>query len=208
MDEGKVAVSSCKSALLYNERACSYDQELEAKGYQGPSTAARALAAIFTDDRKNKVILDIGGGTGLVGEELKKEGFAVIDILDSADEMLAIARQRCIYRNVIKAEVKGHNSTPLEGDSFDAVLGVGVIFFIGNVGFTCSDIREMIRVTKPGGIIIMTLRTETLYSNLYRDKLLPLFDKLQSDGVWEQLERSQFKYMHGVEGQLFVYRKM
>ncbi|XP_021374892.1 uncharacterized protein LOC110464149 [Mizuhopecten yessoensis] len=101
MDKEKVETLACKSALYYYGKACNYDEESEALGYKGPSTAARALARIFQNDRKNRVILDIGGGTGLVGEELKKEGFEIMDILDSSDKMLDIARQRCIYGNVI-----------------------------------------------------------------------------------------------------------
>ncbi|XP_033757222.1 uncharacterized protein LOC117339633 isoform X3 [Pecten maximus] len=174
MDAGKYDQLANKAEVHYNRRASSYEEELQAKGYQGPVTAARALAGVLTEDRKGKVILDIGGGTGLVGVELVKEGFETIDILDPAEMMLAVARQKRIYRNVITSTVNGLNSTPL----------------------------------KRGGIIVMTLRTETLYSNLYRDKLLPFCDKLQADGAWKLLERSKFDYMHGVEGQLFIYQKL
>ncbi|OWF55069.1 uncharacterized protein LOC110464249 [Mizuhopecten yessoensis] len=189
----------------YDGWANIYDKESKAKGYQGPNVAARALGRMLSGNRKEKVILDFGGGTGLVGEELKKEGFEKMDILDSSDKMLEFARQRRVYQNVITAEVKGHNSTPLAGDSYDAVLGVAVFCTVGP-SFACFDIKEMIRLTKPGGILLVILRTETLYSHLFRDKLLPLFEHLQSEGTWKQLERSQFKYMYGVEGQLFVYQ--
>ncbi|XP_033757221.1 uncharacterized protein LOC117339633 isoform X2 [Pecten maximus] len=207
MDAGKYDQLANKAEVHYNRRASSYEEELQAKGYQGPVTAARALAGVLTEDRKGKVILDIGGGTGLVGVELVKEGFETIDILDPAEMMLAVARQKRIYRNVITSTVNGLNSTPLKRDSYDAVLCVGVICMAGP-GFTCPDLEEVIRVAKPGGIIVMTLRTETLYSNLYRDKLLPFCDKLQADGAWKLLERSKFDYMHGVEGQLFIYQKL
>ncbi|XP_069139273.1 methyltransferase-like protein 27 [Argopecten irradians] len=103
------------STLYHCEKACSYDEESKALGYQGPSVAAKALAKIFKVDRKGKAILDIGGGTGLVGEELKKEGFEIIDILDTSEQMLNIARQKHVYRNIITAEVKGLHSTPVEG---------------------------------------------------------------------------------------------
>ncbi|OWF55068.1 hypothetical protein KP79_PYT17051 [Mizuhopecten yessoensis] len=155
MDKEKVETLACKSALYYYGKACNYDEESEALGYKGPSTAARALARIFQNDRKNRVILDIGGGT----------------------------------------------------DSYDAVLGVSIICSL-QPGFMCSDIKEMIRLAKPGGIILMILRTETLYYHFFKDKLIPFFDELQSEEKWKQLERSQFKYMYGVEGQLFVYQKL
>lgn len=54
--------------------------------------------------------------------QLKREGFEKIDILDSSDKMLELARQRRVYQNVITAEIKGYNSTPLEGGNEHPLL--------------------------------------------------------------------------------------
>lgn len=39
-------------------------------GYQGAKITAKALSDCITEDRENKVIVDIAAGTGLVADEV------------------------------------------------------------------------------------------------------------------------------------------
>ena len=45
-------------------------QDVGDVGYNGPKTCAELAAKYTCNDRENKVVLDIGSGTGLVGEEV------------------------------------------------------------------------------------------------------------------------------------------
>ncbi|XP_029333663.1 methyltransferase-like protein 27 [Mus caroli] len=67
--------------------------------------------------------------------------------------------------------------------TFDAVIIVGALSE-GQV--PCSAIPELLRVTKPGGLVCLTTRTNP--SNLpYKEALEATLDSLEQAGVWECL---------------------
>lgn len=65
--------------------------------YRGPKIAANFCDILTTD--KNAEILDIGAGTGFVGEYLSQHGFKNVDALEPSKGMLEIAEKKKVYRN-------------------------------------------------------------------------------------------------------------
>jgi SAM-dependent methyltransferase len=65
-----------------------------------------------------RVAADLGCGTGRTGAWLRRQGVATIDGADLTPEMLALARERRIYRRLVEAEV---SSTGLEDAAYDLV---------------------------------------------------------------------------------------
>ena len=68
--------------------------------YIGPVVAADQLMKYLQDFGYNNDvrILDLGCGTGLVGEHLYKHGYKNIDGLDCCQELLNIAERKSVYR--------------------------------------------------------------------------------------------------------------
>lgn len=68
--------------------------------YIGPAVAADQLTRKLKEfGHKNDVsILDLGCGTGLVGEELYKRGYKNIDGLDLCAKFMKVAEAKGIYR--------------------------------------------------------------------------------------------------------------
>ncbi|XP_064231727.1 methyltransferase-like protein 27 isoform X3 [Aotus nancymaae] len=67
--------------------------------------------------------------------------------------------------------------------TFDAVLIVGAL---SDGQVPCSVIPELLRVTKPGGLVCLTTRTNS--SNLqYKEALEATLDRLEQAGAWERL---------------------
>ena len=84
--------------ILMNFLFCSKDvQDLS---YVGPVVAADQLIKYLKDFGYNNdvSILDLGCGTGLVGEQLYKHGYKNIDGLDCCQELLKVAETKSVYR--------------------------------------------------------------------------------------------------------------
>jgi SAM-dependent methyltransferase len=62
---------------------------------------------------------DLGCGTGRTGAWLRRRGVPAIDGVDLTPEMLAVARERAVYRRLVEGDVA---STGLAGSSYALVI--------------------------------------------------------------------------------------
>ncbi|MEM6662945.1 MAG: class I SAM-dependent methyltransferase [Pseudomonadota bacterium] len=128
---------------LYGAWAESYDDRFGADwGYIAPREIAGLYRSAMTD--ADVPILDIGAGTGLVGEHLSD---LTVDAFDITPEMLAIARGKGIYRDLIQGDLT--KSLDLADDSYGGVISSGT-FTHGHVGPEC--LPELLRTVRPGGL--------------------------------------------------------
>ena len=142
----------------YDQWAAEYDRDLDEEfGYVAPSRAADAFARLLSTD---SVVLDAGAGTGLAGVELAKRGFAVIDAIDLSQGMLDEAKAKGVYRNLRQVDLTG--PAPIEDDAYDGCICVGTLTY-GHV--PASAIDELVRVVKPGGLFVYTLRSDIIESH-------------------------------------------
>ena len=147
-DESEDTGGQLKS--VYADWADAYDDDNDNKlGTVSQPTTVEMLTRHCTD--VNAVIMDVGCGTGLVGQRLKNAGFTTYDGTDISAEMMVHAKKRG-YRNLLDLEP----GQPLAAadDSYDATLCVGV-FTHGHLGPEGFD--ELIRITKPSGLICFTV---------------------------------------------------
>lgn len=142
------------SVRLYADWAETYDQSFaESYGYIVP----QQLAAIFRENasQANWPVLDIGAGTGLVGQELGGE----VDAIDISAEMLEVAAAKGVYRNLIQADL----TKPLEiaSETYSGLISAGT-FTHGHVGPVC--LRELLRIAKPGAICCLSINAQVFDS--------------------------------------------
>src|SRR5262245_25662157 len=62
---------------------------------------------------------DLGCGTGRTGAWLRRRGVQAIDGVDLTPEMLAVARERAVYRRLVEGDVA---STGLDGSAYALVI--------------------------------------------------------------------------------------
>ncbi len=160
--------TSDEALSLYRDWATSYDTDLvDPLGYVGPARVADIAAARCRDF--NAHILDVGCGTGLVGERLAYLGYTKMDGLDFSQEMLEAARTKNVYVALINADLTQPLS--IDSGSYDFIVSCGT-FTHGHVGPDAFD--ELLRITRTGGIFCVSINTEIYESNGFADKLSEL----------------------------------
>ena len=147
----------------YDYWAAEYDSDLNRDfGWFAPQLAAEVLQRYVPTTAR---ILDAGAGTGLVGKALKELGYGSIVAMDLSTGMLEVAKKTEAYESfdqMVLGETLGY-----ETDSFDAVISVGV-FTVGHV--PAAGLDDLVRVTKPGGFIVYSLRPDVYEENGFREK--------------------------------------
>lgn len=97
-------------------------------------------------------ILDVGCGDGVLATRLAQGGARVTG-LDASADMIAAARSRAKAAGVGADLVEGDaGDLPFPTGHFDCVVSVATLCFVGDPGPT---IRDMVRVLKPGGRLIL-----------------------------------------------------
>jgi ubiquinone/menaquinone biosynthesis C-methylase UbiE len=184
----------------YDEWAGDYDADLAADfDYKGPRLAADVVQKHVPKDAR---ILDAGAGTGLVGQILAGMGYGSIVAMDMSGGMLEEARKKNAYQafhQMVLGEALGFAT-----GEFDAVTCVGTL----TVGHApASSLDELVRVTRPGGHVIFTLRPDVCEKYGFREKQAAL----ESAGRWKLVEVT--KPVHilpkgepEVEHQVWAYR--
>ena len=109
----------------YDQWAETYESDLVGDlGYVAHLRSSEIFNDLVAD--KNTRVLDLGCGTGLVGETLKNLNYTRIDGADFSAEMLEIAAQRGVYRALHRHDV----TQPMaRGGRYDALISVGLFSF-------------------------------------------------------------------------------
>ena len=161
----------------YDQWATGYDDDLSSWSYQAPTVVTDTVLSRHPEARS---VLDVGCGTGLVGRALRARGFAgEVRGLDISQASLDIARRSGAYDSVEQADLQ--QQLPLEDDSVDALLCVGVMTYLPEVEAVW---REFARVTRPGGLVVTTQREDIWDSRACQ----AVVDQLQRDGVWTAVD--------------------
>ena len=96
-----------------------------------------------------------GAGTGMLGDELAEQGFNNMDANDLSPGMLERARSKGIYQDCQVMELGTRLDYP--DDRYEAVAICGV--FTPNHA-PANGLDELVRITKPGGLVLYTLRSD------------------------------------------------
>ena len=167
---------------VYDEWAKEYDYDNDATlGTISQPKTVEILSAVL---KKHAKILDAGCGTGLVGAELAKRGYAAFDGVDLSAEMLRYAKTRG-YTKLFQYSL--NDPLPISDGAYDAIISAG-LFTHGHV--KTHAIRELIRITKSGGYLCFTIN-EGVYRSQAFDKEI---QSITDDKLWdiEKLEKEAY----------------
>ncbi|XP_074045515.1 methyltransferase-like protein 27 isoform X2 [Macrotis lagotis] len=168
---------------FYDHWAADYDQDVAILDYQAPCLAVDCLASAFLSSPQEALLLDVACGTGLVAVALQKRGFCNLHGVDGSKSMLELAERRGLYQQLSLC-ILGPEPLPAPSDHYDAVMIVGALSD-GQVPY--SAVSELLRVTKPGGLVCLTTRANP--SNLhYKEALEAELARLEQAGHWKRVQ--------------------
>ncbi|NWZ53871.1 MET27 protein, partial [Haliaeetus albicilla] len=185
-------------------------QDVAALEYRAPELAAASLAFAFPAPPAGARLLDVACGTGLVARELHRRGFRCLHGVDGSAGMLERARSTGLYQRLLPCVVgreplpapAGNGPAPGAGmlprrvppppagdaarvptEHYDAVTVVGAL---GEGQVPSAAVPELLRVTKPGGFLCLTTRSNP--SNLrYKVELEAVLERLERQGAWQKV---------------------
>lgn len=192
--------SDDKSRALYRDWAETYDATmLEGLQYRSPALVATALGAHLAD--RDGTVLDIGCGTGLVGQVLAELGYEAIDGLDISTEMMQVAARRGVYRHFLAADL--NHPLDMPDAQYDGATCCGT-FTHGHVDARC--LGELFRVLRPGALFSFTVKLEVWEPLGFKDTLA----RLVADGRIVEVASFQDRYFDNSaqsDGVFCVYRR-
>jgi SAM-dependent methyltransferase len=147
VERARSLASPAEAQAHYREWARHYDADVYGEIKVTGTARIAALLGEYLSDR-TAAIIDLGCGTGAAGAELKRLGFAAIDGLDLSPEMLAVARSKAIYRNLLAADLLA--ALAIADGAYDAAISAGT-FTTGHVG--AGALPEILRIVRPQGLI-------------------------------------------------------
>ena len=169
---------------VYRDWAKKYDYDNDhVLGTVSQPKSVNLLSTRLKD--KTAKIIDVGCGTGLVGEKLKAKDFIYFDGLDISKDMLSIAKSRG-YRNLFLGSL--NKQLPVLDDAYDAAMCIGV-FTHGHV--SSDGFNELCRIVKPGGYVCFTINEGVFEEYGFKEMIA----EFQLNKVWEVISLYKDDYM-------------
>ena len=131
-------------------------------------------------------ILDLGCGTGMVGEELNRRGYKNIDGVDICGALVDKAKEKGLYTKLTVGEMASEDSKKLNvaADQYGAAVCAGV-FTIGHVKGKGFD--DFLHILKSGGIACFTVRKTAWDDKVYG--FVEKMEKLCEMKKWKIVEK-------------------
>ncbi|MDP6346490.1 MAG: class I SAM-dependent methyltransferase [Alphaproteobacteria bacterium] len=168
-----------KLAAAYDRWAGDYDAHLSTLGHCNPAFVGAMLARYVRPG--DGAVLDAGAGTGQLCEILTVLGFDDVIGIDLSEGMLAVARQKNLYRELHRMTL----GQPLDfaTDHFAAAVSAGVLT-VGHAPPSSFD--ELIRVVRPGGHLAFSITDKAHAEGGFAAKA----EELTAAGRWRPVDRS------------------
>ena len=136
---------------LFDTFAESFDSVLSDLNYTAPEHVAQKVREFC---EKTADVLDLGCGTGLCGQALKKQNvpFSSLTGVDLSEKMLEKAKERGVYTTLEQADILSY--PPQCANRFDTVVSSDVFTYLGALDVLFKGISLLL---KPNGVLIFTI---------------------------------------------------
>jgi len=160
-----------------------YNQDMVDWNYTAPKETVLVLKKYALNNKCK--ILDSGCGTGLVGIELKKNGYSNIEGIDFSQSMLDLI-PKGIYKKIKKVDL--NKPLNFKANIYDVVICVGA-FTYGHV--KPQALNKLIKIIKNGGLICFTIN-EGIYEKYGFDNKIK---ELSNNKLWNIKEFFKSNYI-------------
>ncbi len=122
----------------------------------------------------NKMVLEIGCGSGLFTQELAGTNHTITAI-DVSPELLELAKNRVKKKNVV-FKIENAYATTFKDNSFDYIVGSSVLHHLDIE----SALKEFYRILKPGGGLMFT-EPNMMNPQVAMERNIPFMRKLMAN---------------------------
>ncbi len=170
----------------YDEWADSYDSEmLNVEGYiYTETTALRYIELALNDDTP---VADLGCGTGLAGLPFL-ESDLVVDGFDLSQKMLAEARKKGCYRNLLKADLT--NLRGVAKGHYGGLISCGT-FTLGHLGVDAME--ASLDLARPGALCVIGINSQHYFEVGFDNKFKNLTTNSKIEEVPIYIDSDQTK---------------
>ena len=159
------AMSPAYVRTLFDQYAGRFDRELvEALHYSGPALLAAALGKV-AGERRFKRTLDLGCGTGLMGEAVRGRTQELVGV-DLSENMVEAARRKQTYDRLAAGDLAYFLAA--EPENFDLILAADVFVYLPDLKPVCAAVAHKL---SPGGLFAFTVETHEGDGAILRDTL-------------------------------------
>ncbi|MEW9307914.1 class I SAM-dependent DNA methyltransferase [Labrys neptuniae] len=150
------AMTPAHIAALFDEYAPRFERSLvDDLSYRGPALLRMALEGIGRNGPFQRA-LDLGCGTGLVGEAFRPLCQDIVGV-DLSAAMLAKARAKQVYRQLEQAEIADFLLRQA-ADSADLILAADVFIYLGDLD---NIFHQAARILVSGGLFVFTIQSHS-----------------------------------------------
>lgn len=179
----------------YDKWASDYDREHHQNGWK---ILLNHLAYTLTSYlQSTDKILDVGCGTGLLGQELNSYNFSNLQGIDISEKSLHVAQDLKIYKGLDVAELG--KRLDFADREFDAFIACGV-FTRKHVPLNAFE--ELMRILKPQGLLAINIMVED--NDYYYNELKEYYDR----GILAEVEKTRIKVLKSCTHDLVIARKV
>ena len=171
----------------------SYDDELKSNNYSTPKRCANALRKYLRDT--NSLILDIGCGTGLSGQEIINVGFNNVAGSDFSEKMLFEAKNKNIYKKVFYLDLNSNFYNV--NFNYDAIVAAGII---SPHHANPSCLEKCLNILLDSGLLIFSLNDHAVEDKSFMDEIFRIIDK-----NYEILEKNYGEHLPGIQLKSYIY---
>ena len=179
----------------YDEWVSYYDEEHKKNGWR---IILNYLGYVLTSYLKsNDKILDVGCGTGWLGQELNSYNFSNLYGADISKSSLEIAEKLNVYQSLDTVTLG--SEIGIEDNSFDAWVSTGV-FTRNQVPINAFE--ELIRILKIQGLLIVVLRAED--NDFYYKKIKEYY----AQNTLEEVLKEKISPLRSCNHEIVIARKI
>jgi ubiquinone/menaquinone biosynthesis C-methylase UbiE len=138
-----------KSTRFWNKISNKYDSQVTTRYAQ---TYRETITNTLNYVKPTDTVLDYGCGTGITTIELSGSVKKIIAI-DTSENMINIAKKKSEEKAIknIEFNITDIFNRKLKKESFDAVMGFNILYFIKDITHVLNHINKLL---KPGGVFI------------------------------------------------------
>jgi arsenite methyltransferase len=170
------------SSQYFKDVASEWDNI--SSGYFGQAVRESAIAKAYL--HRSMVVADVGAGTGFITTGLAPLVRRVY-VVDGSQDMLEVARKNLSEFDNVEFHHADGQQLPFPDESLDAVFAN---MYLHHCPDPLAAIREMVRVLRPGGRLVITDMEPHPHEWL----------KAEMADVWQGFERGQLRGWYGQAG--------